>query len=155
MARELVLRLEPNHYRGVPRPAPWKARLAFVAAAAAVVAVVGLTVGPWRAGRGDSEIRTQEEGAPASLLDEATALPRADCRLRWSAGSAGAVYQVEVTDESMRSLFSIGSLTTTEVTVPAEALAAVPAGGRILWQVQAILPDGRRLESKTFFAHLD
>lgn len=155
VARELVLRLEPNHYRGVARPAPWKARLAFVAAAAAVVAVVGLTVGPWRGGRDDSEIRTQEYGAPASLLDETTILPRADCRLRWSAGPAGTVYQVEVTDESMRSIDSIGSLTTTEVSVPSAALASIPAGGRIVWQVEAILPDGRRLASKTFFNRLD
>ena len=155
VAREMVLRLEPKRYRGAPRPAPWMARATFAAAAAAVIAVLGLTIGPWRGGRGDSTIRTQEETPLASLLDETAVLARADCRLRWSAGPEGTVYNVEVTDESLRSILSVRSLTTPDVQVPAASLSGVPPGGRILWQVEGILPDGRRLASRTHFTRLD
>jgi hypothetical protein len=155
VAREMVLRLEPRRYRGAPRTSPWLARGLFAAAAAALVAVVGLSVGPWRGGVQDSEVRTQAEEPLSSLVDESRPLPRSGGVLRWTPGPAGTRYQVEVTDEALRPLASGRGLGTPEFAVPADALTALPPGARVVWQVQAILPDGRRIASPTFFQALE
>jgi hypothetical protein len=42
-----------------------------------------------------------------------------------------------------------------EFQVPDEALGSIESGSRVFWQVTARLPDGRRIESKTFFVRIE
>jgi hypothetical protein len=45
-------------------------------------------------------------------------------------------------------------LTAGEYLVPRGKLAPIPAGGKIVWQVEAVLPDGETVKSQTFLATL-
>lgn len=126
-----------------------------VGAIAAAIAVVFLGAIAWRGlapGRGPETTRA-ERGAPAprieSLLARDADVSRASCVLRWTPVD-GAVYDVVVSRESLTSLFHVEGLTRPEVTVPASALAPDASGGRLLWQVTARTPDGRRVQSATF-----
>ena len=68
--------------------------------------------------------------------------------LRWSALD-GARYRVRVLTPDLDVLAEADGLPTPEYRVPAEALARVPAGGRLLWQVEAVWPS-TRITSRTF-----
>jgi hypothetical protein len=156
VAREMVRHLEPGRYRGdAVRPYRWFARSAFAAAAAIVLAVVGLTIAPWRDDTRNADMRGGADAALRSLVDEKTALARGACLLRWAAGPEGTVYNVEVTDEAMRPLATGRALRSPEFLVPEQALADLPRGDRIVWQVTAVEPDGRRVASHTFFSVVD
>ena len=56
---------------------------------------------------------------------------------------------------SLQPLDSARDLDRAEYRVPADALAALPAGGRFLWQVDLLLPGGEQARSKTFFARIE
>jgi hypothetical protein len=88
-----------------------------------------------------------------SLLPQEAAVPREDCVLRWE-GPAGARYALRVADESLVTLYRAGDLEATEHRVPPEALVGLPEGAILLWQLEAVLPDGRRLTSHTFVTAL-
>jgi hypothetical protein len=98
--------------------------------------------------------RAQPGESITSLVPEGTVLPRARCLLRWS-GPAGARYDLLVATSDMRPLVRVPRLEASEYLVAAGALAALPAGTRLLWQVEADLPDGSRLPSRTFAFMLD
>jgi hypothetical protein len=156
VAREMVRQLEPSRYRGgASRPTRWLPRSVLAAAAVIVLAVVGFTIVPWRGGTRNAELRGGSEPALLSLVGETTPVARGMCLLRWSAGPEGTLYHVEVTDERLRPLAAGQSLRSPEFLVPAASLAGLPRGARIVWQVTAVEPDGRRVASHTFFNVLD
>jgi hypothetical protein len=118
-----------------------------VATAALVLIVVGISVQ-----RGDDPptLRGGETLAVVSRLPEEAPLPRADCVLRWSEGPEGTRWSLQLSSEDLSLVHRADSLATSEYRVPAEVLAALPAGTKLLWQVEAHLPDGRLQRSATF-----
>jgi hypothetical protein len=126
--------------------------------AAAAVLAVALAGGYWllhgpRPGPAP-EFRGAEVPAIRSLLDDGETLPRGSFRLRWSSGPDGSRYDVHVTTESLQVVASFRQLVEPAVVVPESALVSLPAGTRVLWRVQAVLPDGERVASPTYVARL-
>jgi hypothetical protein len=94
--------------------------------------------------------RAAEETAIRSLVPEERLLPRAAFVLRWTPGPAGSRYTVHVATEALTALARAGGLTAAEYTVSEAALRTVPAGARVLWRIETVLPDGSRAGSATF-----
>lgn len=94
--------------------------------------------------------RAAEETAIRSLVPEERPMPRTAFVLRWTPGPAGARYTVHASTEGLTALARAGRLTAAEYTVSESALRAVPAGGRVLWRVDMVRPDGSRASSATF-----
>jgi hypothetical protein len=100
-------------------------------------------------------LRTQEGLTIESAVDEGTPLAREQCVLRWSAGPEGTHYDVRVMTAKLEPLVKREGIERPQFVVPEEALEGVSSGQRILWHVTARLPDGRRVESDTFFAEIE
>src|SRR5262245_36488974 len=125
------------------------------AAAAAVLAAV-LAIPLLRSPQPEApNTRTQRTLEIRSAIPEDRALPRAACLLRWSPGPAGTQYTVTVAATDLTTLHTATGLSEPALEVPAAKLASVPAGGRVLWTVEAELPDGRRVRSPAFAARLE
>ena len=138
----------------VVRYGPWQRvrTYALAAAAALAVAVVGIQVyQAQQPDQGTAGYREGQQDAIQSRIADGAFLPRERFLLRWSApAAAGASYDVEVSTEDLRVVASAEDLRTPELQVPASALAGLPTGSRLLWKVEADLPDGRHLSSPTF-----
>ncbi len=130
-----------------------------LAAAAATVVLLVLIGASLRYLYPDREtgprFRTQQDQSLRSTLDEERALPREDFVLRWTAREEGTRYDVVVLSETLEVLTKENSLSRSEYRVPAVVLEDIPSGSRTLWQVTARLPDGRTVESETFFATVE
>ena len=86
-----------------------------------------------------------------SLVEEGQSLPRQQFLLSWSAPETpGATYDVEVSTEDLRVVASGDDLREPQFLVPANALAGLPPGARLLWKVDAELPEGGHVTSTTF-----
>ncbi|HEY0554495.1 MAG TPA: zf-HC2 domain-containing protein [Thermoanaerobaculia bacterium] len=125
-----------------------------LAATAALAAGLLLAVGVWRAEMAPHQAPIYREArheSIRSLLPAGQALPRQDAVLRWSPLPGAASYDVRVTTEDLfQTVASAQGTTTTELRVPAAALAGLPPGAKLLWQVDAVRPDGTRETSPTF-----
>lgn len=128
-----------------------------IAAAAAMLLVVSSAGLYWLGLDHNSPtvFRAQEDELLQSLLVEDEAMPKDRLILRWSAGPDGTVYDVVVTSDRMVPLSRGLGLDRSEFLVPDAELVGVASGSRVLWQVTARLPDGRRIESKTFFVRIE
>ncbi len=141
----------------MPRGRPWRAwyglaaAAVLVAAAAMMIQFRGTVPAPVIS---TPEYRAPVEEAVLSELPEDAALPRDRCTLRWS-GPDGATFDILVADESFRTVCRETGLTETAFTVPPEALQGIPPVGVIVWQVEAVLPDGTRKFSRTFRATIE
>ena len=124
------------------------------AAAVLVLAVSAALVMRFTSPAGD-QLRDANDYVIESLVRADTTLPREAFTLRWTAGPAGARYHVRVTTEDLRLLTTVTELTAAELLVPAETFATVPPGTRVLWQVDAALPEGQTVSSETFVARVD
>jgi hypothetical protein len=136
---------------------PWTRTLAPLAAAAALVLALGSGFWLWRA-PGPVEAPGFRGGdAPVirSLVREDAALPRQNFRLRWSPGPEGSRYDVRVTTDSLQVLAGGPRLAEPSYLVPEGALAPLPKDSKILWRVEAVLPDGERVASPTFVTRLE
>lgn len=100
--------------------------------------------------QGGDEFRAAPGIVVESLISQDARLPRDAFRLRWTPGPTGARYQVRVTTEDLQVLATAADLPTAEFLVDREVLVAVPPGGRVLWQVDVVSPDGARQTSATF-----
>jgi hypothetical protein len=124
-----------------------------LAAAAALAAGLLITVGVWRAEVAPPAptYREVRHEAIRSLLPAGQALPRQDVLLRWSPVPGAASYDVRVTTEDLfQTVASAKGTTAAELHIPASALTALPPGAKLLWQVDAVRPDGTRETSPTF-----
>jgi hypothetical protein len=125
-----------------------------VATAALVLIVVGVSVQqagvPGQEGGDTPTLRGGDTLAVVSRLPEDAPLPRADCVLRWSEAPEGTRWSLQLSSEDLSLVHRADSLTKSEYRVPAEVLAAVPPGTKLLWQVEARLPDGQVRRSATF-----
>lgn len=121
--------------------------------AAAALLVTGLL--------GDLPLRLRESPAPVSyregaeaaiqsLLPDGAELPRDALVLRWSPGPPGSRYNVRVMTEDLSWIAGAWSIDSTQYQVPAEAVAALAAGAKLLWQVDVDAPDQPRRTSSTF-----
>ena len=118
------------------------------AAAVLALAVVGVQFIPQPGGQAGYR---GNETTIQSLVEEGNALPRQQFLLRWSAPETpGATYDVEVSTEDLRVIASGDDLREPRFLVPAHALAGLPPGARLLWKVDAELPQGGHLTSNTF-----
>jgi anti-sigma factor RsiW len=91
-----------------------------------------------------------------SLVDERQSLPRQQFLLRWSAPETpGATYDVEVSTEDLRVIATGDDLREPRFLVPAHALAGLPPGARLMWKVDAELPQGGHVTSTTFFTIIE
>lgn len=136
--------LAPGRWRATP----WLA--------AAAIMVLGLTA-TLLVSRPAVEVETTRSGeafAVESLLAADAVLPRDTFVLRWRPGPEGARYQVRVTTVDLRVVATVRDLDRPEHQVPASALADVPAGSQVLWQVEVTLPSGARVTSETFVARI-
>jgi hypothetical protein len=125
--------------------------------AAAAVLVMGVAIGlvfQRFPGPNDDTFRNPDRYAVETLVPSDAALPRNAFRLAWKPGPADARYQVRVTTEDLRVLATIADLTTPEIVVDPSVLAGVSAGARVLWQVEATLPGGETVSSRTFIVRV-
>src|SRR5436853_381237 len=74
--------------------------------------------------------------------------------LRWSPLAGAVAYDVQVSTEDLRAVVAAKGQTATEYRVPESALAGLPPGARLLWQVDAVRPDGTHENSPTFVTPL-
>ena len=86
--------------------------------------------------------------APVSAIG--STLPRDQFVLRWSAGPPGTTYLVRVSSADLAPLLDQSDIAATELAIPGSVLANVKAGDELFWQVEARLPDGRRVASHTY-----
>ena len=151
LARELTNDLQ----QGTAAGRPWSRHLTWISLAAALVLVaIGLPL-LRRSAQNDLPVwRSQERLEVRSLLSEDQPLPRDRFILRWSEPAAGARYTITVGGERLEPIVSRPELARPEFQVPPEALAALPDGAKVLWRIQARLPDGRVVTSSTFIARL-
>ena len=124
--------------------------------AAAAVLLVGTTVGlvTLRDTRSADEFRSASGYLVESRVAEEV-LPRRAFRLRWAPGPEGARYRVTVTTEELVVIATAADLTEPQFAVPESSLSEIPTGARVLWQVEANLPDGTRVASRTFVTRIE
>jgi hypothetical protein len=125
----------------------WRWGLGLAATAVVALAVPLLHSPPWRRA---PLLRDAGARVVESRLSEAGALPRGRFLLRWSAGAAGSLYDVVVSDADLEVLFRGQQLEQAELLVPVQALAPLAAGAQVLWRVEVLEPDGSRHASATF-----
>ena len=123
-----------------------------VAAAAALAAGLFVAVGIYREAVVPSQptYRAPQEATLHSLLPAGQALPREAAVLRWTPLAGAASYDVSASTEDLRQVASAHGQTATAYQLPREALAGLPPGARLLWQVDAVFPDGHHVTSPTF-----
>ena len=132
-----------------PRPSRWIA-LAGLAAAAAVT----LVLVP-RMGRQAPTPVVRGTDGPVLIAAPATReLDRAHPVLRWSGAPEGSRYTVVVSRRDLTILYSRSGVAQSELALPPDALSAIPAGGEVVWRVEAIAPGGRHTSSEAFVSQV-
>ena len=135
----------PGRRRLMARPRMW------LAAAAALFVVAGGIVVLQRPQReGNDTFRASDQYVVKSLVPEDASLPRDAFRVRWTPGPPESRYQVRVTTDDLRMLTVAADLTVPELVLERDLLSQVAPGARVLWQVDVMLPGGRRVSSQTF-----
>jgi len=84
---------------------------------------------------------------------EASELPAEAFALAWES-RPDARYDLRVSTDAPRLLLRKRGLTAPRYTIPPETFEGLPSGTRILWQVEAVLPDNSRERSATFVVQL-
>ncbi len=154
-AADWVVLREGPATAAAPRAARVRARAwTTLLAAAAAVFAVAIAVAVLRGPAPPAALRTVPE-LELSALTAPGALARDHALLRWSDLGPGARYTLDVTTEGLARLVTARGLDVHEYVVPPAALASVPPGAVLLWRVEAVLPDGRRVASPGFRARLE
>ena len=97
--------------------------------------------------------RGEESREIASLL-QVEVLPRTEPVLRWT-GLEGARYRVRVLTPELELLDEAEGLVAPEYRLREDVLATIPAGGRILWQVEARVRGTPSVVSLTFNTRME
>lgn len=123
-----------------------------LAAAAALAAGLLIAVGVYQTQHPTQApiYREAQHAGIRSLLPEGQALSREAAVLRWSPLAGAVSYDVQVSTEDLRAVATAKGQTATEYRIPQSALTGLPAGARLLWQVDAVKPDGTHETSPTF-----
>lgn len=101
---------------------------------------------PWRAASPAGEV--------VASVPNGSELPREAFTLAWSGGAPESRYIVRISDASLVTLHESLPRAAAAYTVPPEALAAIPAGATLYWQVETLAADGDRTRSATFDVRL-
>lgn len=126
-------------------------RFRSLAAAAAIAAGLLVAVNVYRdSGPQEPTYRNAEQTDVRSLLPEGTALPRQGAVLRWSPVPGATSYDVQVSTEDLQVVATAQGQTATEYRIPESGLQNLAPGTNLLWQVDAVFPDGTRQSSPTF-----
>jgi hypothetical protein len=131
--------------RPARRAPAWLAAAAVLAAAAAGVI--------WL--RAPEPPAYREPSSTAVASQTAATLPRDRFVLRWTATAPDARYAVWVTTEALAAVDAARGLERPEHTVPASALAELPAGAVLRWRVEATRPGGEVVRSPAFSVRLE
>lgn len=133
----------------------WRPLAAAAALAAGIMLVIGLqsddVMGPGQ----EPAYREAPRAELRSLLPEGQPLAKQEAVLRWSPLPGAASYDVQVSTEDLRVVATEEGLTSTRLRLPGSALAGLQPGTKLLWQVQAVFPDGTRETSPTFTTTLE
>ncbi len=149
---EWRLALEMSRERAKPSVIPssvWGSRTFLALAAVVVLMVIGWqTKDLWRPAppeyRNGGGLRLE---SPVDGLS----LPREDFALRWEGGPEGCKYDLLVTTETLDVVAQASGLSESHYLVPFANLLEIPAGSRLLWKLQVVLPDGSRVDvGRTF-----
>jgi hypothetical protein len=124
-------------------------------AVAAMLALVVVGVSVQQKLEDRPRLRGGEAAAIVSGVPEGTPLPRAHCVLRWSGGPEGTRWTVRLSSEDLKVVHRAERLEHGEYQVPASVLAPLAPGARLLWQVEARLPDGQVLRGATFVNRIE
>ena len=141
--------------RTILLPWPW--------AAAAAVVLALFAAGLWWSGRPGEARRpapapVYRQGAEIAIRSEVPpgkALPRDHAELAWSGAPDGSTYDLSVSTEDLRTLDQAEDLEEARYTVPEKAFEGLSAGAKVLWRVEAHLPDGRTVASPTFVSAIE
>ncbi len=154
LALELHRRLGPSV---APEPLPVRPRVRRWprAAVAGLAVAVSVILAVWLAQPSLSVKRGRPQPAITTGLADGATLPRAHFELVWRAPFEPARYDVDVLDEELKVIYRVQGIRETRLIVPAEALAGVPAGGTVLWRVEALGPNGNSVLSPTFVQRLE
>jgi hypothetical protein len=126
-------------------------RFRSLAAAAAIAAGLLVAVNVYRdSGPQEPTYRNAEQTDVRSLLPEGAALPRQGAVLRWSPVPGATSYDVQVSTEDLQIVATAQGQTATEYRIPESGLRNLAPGTSLLWQVDAVFPDGTRQSSPTF-----
>jgi hypothetical protein len=127
-----------------------------LAAAAALAAGLLIAVGVYRTQQPVQPpiFRGNPHPGISSVLPQGQALPREAAVLRWSPLAGAVSYDVQVSTEDLRPIATAKGQTGTEYRIPPSALAGLPPGAKLLWQVDAVRPDGTHENSPTFITAL-
>lgn len=145
---------------GVPAPVrpAWRSPWVWIpgAAAAALLSFGILTDVLPKLSLGEAPVEYRAGGADPirPLTPDGTALDRDAFTLRWTPGPEGCRYQVRVLTEALDQIAGAYALDRPEFTVPAPALAQLPADTRLLWQIVVITPGESPRTSATFVVTL-
>lgn len=150
----LELRTEGAEAASIVARARWRGRGLPLAAALAAMALAGALLRQDGA-QAPPRDRSPERGGIRALTPEERPLQRAACVVRWSSAGEGARYDLRVATPALVIVHSARNLEATEHQVPPSALAALPPGSRLLWQVEAVRADGTRVASPTFMVRLE
>jgi putative zinc finger protein len=123
-------------------------------AALAAAACLLIAVGVQQRMHGPQPTYREEDRENLRSLVADVSLPRDHFRLCWTP-KKDATYDLLVSTEQLRQVTRKRGLTSHCYTVSPAALAGLPPGARLVWQVDATWPDGRSLSSDTFMATLE
>jgi hypothetical protein len=146
LARELAP--EQAHAEGRSR------RWAWMSAAALVLLAAG-AAWQYQIWRAEAPVfRSAEPRTIESRLPVDGRLSRTDPVLLWTA-IEGASYRVRVLTPELDLLAEAGDQTLPEYRLPADVVARIASGGRVLWQVEARVPGTAPVVSPTFTVELE
>lgn len=148
-AWRLARELEPQESTGVSaRPWKWMS----IAAMLVILAGAAWLFLPWRSEA--PVFRGGEPRAIASLLPDDVPLSRTQPVLRWTE-LEGARYRVRVLTPELELLDETGDLVEPEYRLREDVLGKIPAGGRILWQVEGRVGGTPAVVSLTFSTQVE
>lgn len=124
--------------------------------AAAALLVFGIVTdrAPRFADSSPSEYRQGADETVKPLVEDGASLSRDRLVLRWTPGPDGSRYNLRVMTEDLQPITTWWSLEKPEYHVPTSALAKLPAGTRLLWQVDTVIPGEPRRTSPTFIVRV-
>lgn len=132
------------------RPERWAlAAAALLTVAATLLWIAGDRERPAANGPA-AELRVPAGAAIATPLADGAALPRDAFVLRWEGLPDGAIATVELAGADLRLLHRAEEIAGDSARVPPAALAGRAPGETLYWRVEAVLPDGTRVESRSF-----
>jgi hypothetical protein len=151
LGHDLIRSGAPLSMPGAPRQgARMFRRTLALALAAAVLLVAGAGIVRTLLQPSPVAMRAGEDAVIISLVPETAALHRGSATLRWSDAGEGARYSVRVGTSDLTAVAGAEGLDQPRYTIPPESLEHLPAGASLVWRVEAVFPDGRRIASPAF-----